>query len=498
MKLADTPEVFTINKATATVKWGNAQFTYNGTMQVPTYTVEPAAAVTGVTYAQTAPTVLPSVFEPTNAGSYTATLNYDTVNYTLTNASKDFTIGKRTVTVKADDFTITYGDPLPTYTFRISGLADGEKLTVSDYKVEKIVDSFIYKYPDNGAGVYDIKPTAVAVPSGSTTDLDTNYETPVYEWGVLTVDKADLKLKVTPEQKTVTYGTTVSINDFNVVPTGLVNGDNIGLAQGDVPYTLTFVPRDASETAPTKVGNYAVVVEPVGAATGNKVKNYNITTVNAQLTIEPDGEQADFSVAFASTVDYVYDGTEKEPDVTVTKKGKTEPLTLGTDYDVVYANNVNAGTAMVTVNFKGAYQHVAPRMLSFEIKPLPLVIAWTGDGVFPYSGTEHKPNVTVKSGTADLVPVTVSTVPSLTQPFELDYGSTYDYTNAGGHVAKLVMASQVTANGKNVAILRKNYSISGSETATVIIEPVQKDIVWTGNAAGRSEILYGMRRSIRS
>lgn len=51
---------------------------------------------------------------------------------------------------------------------------------------------------------------------------------------------------------------------------------------------------------------------------------------------------------------YVYDGTEKKPDVTV-KSGGTA-LTVNTDYTVSYANCQNAGTATVTVTGTGAYE----------------------------------------------------------------------------------------------------------------------------------------------
>lgn len=53
-----------------------------------------------------------------------------------------------------------------------------------------------------------------------------------------------------------------------------------------------------------------------------------------------------------SQTEYVYDGTEKKPAATV-KLGET---TLSADdYSLTYENNVNAGTAKVTVTGKGGY-----------------------------------------------------------------------------------------------------------------------------------------------
>ena len=50
---------------------------------------------------------------------------------------------------------------------------------------------------------------------------------------------------------------------------------------------------------------------------------------------------------------YSYDGTEKAPDVTV--KNGTITLVKGSDYSVSYTNNINAGTATVTITGTGKY-----------------------------------------------------------------------------------------------------------------------------------------------
>ena len=51
---------------------------------------------------------------------------------------------------------------------------------------------------------------------------------------------------------------------------------------------------------------------------------------------------------------FAFDGAEHTPKVTVIDGQKT--LVEGTDYDLYYADNINAGTASVTVNFKGFYR----------------------------------------------------------------------------------------------------------------------------------------------
>lgn len=65
------------------------------------------------------------------------------------------------------------------------------------------------------------------------------------------------------------------------------------------------------------------------------------------------------------TTSYTYTGKALNPSVTVKYKGKT--LKKGTHYTVSYTNNVNVGTARVTVKGKGNYTGSVQK--SYTIKP---------------------------------------------------------------------------------------------------------------------------------
>ena len=65
-----------------------------------------------------------------------------------------------------------------------------------------------------------------------------------------------------------------------------------------------------------------------------------------------------------SNNNYIYDGKEKKPDVTV--KYGYATLQQGTDYTVEYSNNVKAGTATVTIKGTGIYSGTVSK--NFEIK----------------------------------------------------------------------------------------------------------------------------------
>lgn len=91
----------------------------------------------------------------------------------------------------------------------------------------------------------------------------------------------------------------------------------------------------------TNVGTATVTVTGKGNYTGSKSTTFRINAKT--LPSNP----------VLSATSYIYDGKAKTPGVTV--KDGTKTLVNGTDYTVKYSNNVNVGTATVTVTGKGNY-----------------------------------------------------------------------------------------------------------------------------------------------
>ncbi|MBO5858308.1 MAG: hypothetical protein J6R20_00820 [Clostridia bacterium] len=93
-----------------------------------------------------------------------------------------------------------------------------------------------------------------------------------------------------------------------------------------------------------------------------KVVDGSSEIIEEKVTIE---KGADFSAdAVVTAEDVVYNGAAQEPDVTVTIGGKI--LTEGKDYTIAFADNINAGTATVTVTSAGDYEGEIVK--TFEIK----------------------------------------------------------------------------------------------------------------------------------
>ncbi len=110
----------------------------------------------------------------------------------------------------------------------------------------------------------------------------------------------------------------------------------------------------------------------------------------------------DVADAEISVDDEIYTGEALTPAVTVKVKDTT--LTAGTDYEVSYTDNVNVGTATVTITGKGDYAGTATKTFTINAKDAKdAVIADIDDQI--YTGSELTPGVTVtdngKTLTAD-------------------------------------------------------------------------------------------------
>ena len=100
---------------------------------------------------------------------------------------------------------------------------------------------------------------------------------------------------------------------------------------------------------------------------------------------------------------YTYDGTAKTPTVNVKDVDKT--LTKGSDYDVSYCNNVEIGTATVTVIGKGSYTGSVERTFTIirDSAPAPT----TGDATFTVGSVSGAPGKQV------VVPVSITKNPGI-------------------------------------------------------------------------------------
>lgn len=204
----------------------------------------------------------------------------------------------------------------------------------------------------------------------------------------------------------------------------------------------------------TAVGQATITVKGIGSYTGE---------LKANFAIKGDLSSTFASVAEMASVEYT--GSSQTPAPAV--KFADYDLTAGTDYEVQYTDNTNAGTAKVTIT--GVNNYTGTIEASFTISPKSI----TGSQISPiasatYNGSAQTPGVTVTDGTKVLTAGT-------------DYTVTYENnTNAG--------SAHVVVNGTG------NYT--GSIDSSFKIEPlnlnratiVMPNVAYTGSALTPSPV----------
>ncbi len=158
--------------------------------------------------------------------------------------------------------------------------------------------------------------------------------------------------------------------------TAVVNGSTV---------TLTSAQYKVTYSNNIKVGTATVTVTGVDNITGSisktfkitKVKLYSAKVINASLP---------------------YNGKEHKPILTVKAKvnGVLKTLTKTTDYTATYSNNVEPGTATVTVKGKGNYTGTIKTTFKINKLKMSAAVVTLSKTTMTYTGKALKPKVTVK------------------------------------------------------------------------------------------------------
>ena len=147
----------------------------------------------------------------------------------------------------------------------------------------------------------------------------------------------------------------------------------------------------------------------------------------------------------ADEITFVYDGTEKAPNVTVKSGDRT--LVEGTDYVIeLPEDSVNAGEKTLTVKGTGVGAYGGTHSITYTITPAPVTDLTLDANELTYDGTEQVPALTVKAGELVLDPET-----------DFDVATSDDITNIG---TKTVT---ITAKGNFKDKLEMDYEIVAAD-----------------------------------
>ena len=331
---------FTITKAAlSSVTVSLKGWTYGDTAKTPTVSGNLGGG--NVTYqykADNASTYTSTV--PTNAGTYTVKATVaESANYKAATATGSFTIAPKTVTNAA----VTLSQTSYAYT----GRAFQPSVTVKDGTTVIPASEYTVAYTDN---------TNVGTATVTVSDrAGGNYV--VSGTATFTITKAALS-GVSVSLGGWTYGDTAK--------TPTVSG-NLGNANVTYQYKAADAADETyTNVVPTNAGTYTVkatVAESANYAAATATRNFTIVPkAISKATVENIGEQE-------------FTGRTITPTVTV--KDSTVVLT-DADYSVAYANNIDAGTANVTITGKGNYTGSTSVKFTIAQAAAPVVVDDSG------------------------------------------------------------------------------------------------------------------------
>ena len=253
-------------------------------------------------------------------------------------------------------------------------------------------------------------------------------------------------LTVTPKQGN--YITVANITAERTIDGGLAQGRKKVPA---ISEAIT-VENQGANTDPSGTTTYKFDMPENGTFDVEVVANFQSCTSIAGAVI-----------TLAETT-FTYDGEAKEPAVSSVMLGNTT-LTASTDYTVEYSNNVNAGTATVTVTGQGIYIDEATTTFTIakaDISPSVSIVGWT------YGDTPNEPVVEGNLGNG-AVDITY-------QGDNLAEPSTTAPTQAGGYTVSVSVAETANYNAGNAL---KEFSIEKADFSEVVIANIT-DQTFTG------------------
>ncbi len=354
-------------------------------------------------------------------------------------------------TINGLDMTVT---PSPA-----SVVYDGQSHSITDSQITVSVSGVTIKYSSERNGNYTSqKPTFIAA-GDHTTYVEVTKE------GYNT-QYADVILTITPAPGSVTFNPVDTTYNGLAQPVTATCVGDYNVSYNYYSGTDTSCTGNSTTEAPVNASVYYVKATCTATST-----NYSsLSSECKRYEISPKTLSANnVTLGYTTTG---YDGEEKKPSVTVTDNGTN--LSINTDYTLSYTDNINVGTATVTVALTGNYTGSIPK--TFEITPGTITVSATG-GTYTYEpGTSRT--------------ITVSPTPSDTT---LRYGTSSCEVNGACTLTEL--PTYTNAGTYNICYIatKENYN-NATGCRTITINPKQdtitcsaaSDLVYNGEPQGNN------------
>ena len=322
-----------------------------------------------------------------------ASISVDTQTYTGEALKPTITvkINNRTL-MPGSDYTVTYSNntAVGTAAFTLTGTGNykGTRTGYFSIVAASIADATVTFEDQVYAGGEAIEPSAMVVLNGRTLVEGTDY--------ALTYSN-NRKAGTATVAVTGRGNYTGSVNPrptFRILPASI---EDAQVYASSVEYTGSPVTTTVSvflgEKVLTAGTDFTVSYEnnvEVGEATAIVTGKGNYTGTASTTFYITGTPKTNISGATVTAANQTYTGSALRPTVTVKLNGKT--LTLGTDYTVAYSNNIEVGTATITVTGKGDYTGTATGHFTISKAAEPVKTGWQQvNGTWYYYDNNGKP-----------------------------------------------------------------------------------------------------------
>ena len=239
-----------------------------------------------------------------------------------------------------------------------------------------------------------------------------------------------------------------------------VQGKNITLTQG-TDYTLSYVNNiNASEGKTTNLPKVTVTgINNYEGAFDNYTSGFTHDFVIMRKSVAGNAVTITLTKDGAVVTDssYIYNGDEKKPTVTVKDVSRNVNIVNPSDYTFAYSNNVNQGTATVTITGQGNYDETNSITFKINRKSISGTTLTLSQNTYEYNRDEKRPDIQVYDNERKVYLVKGS-------DFTVAYTDNVDAYPA----AHTTVPPTVTVTGIN------NYTNKNSITFTITPKPLTK------------------------
>jgi len=260
----------------------------------------------------------------------------------------------------------------------------------------------------------------------------------------------------------VSYATIATVDDQTykgsaITPTPKVTYNNTTLVNG-TDFTFDYEKN-------TNVGTATIKITGKGNYIGTKTATFKIIPRNIS------------NVSFGTIETQTYDkGAFLAPTPEISDINISKTLIENTDFTYGYKNNVNAGTATITVTGMGNY--TGTKSTTFAVNARDISLATIGEiNDFTYDGEAKTPSATVTDGEITL---------SSTADF------TFSYTN---NIKAGTATLTITGTGNYTGKLSKEFTIAPREISLVSVEEITAK-TYTGSAITPSPTVTDLSKTL--